>query len=103
MSCESARRSTFRSKFWTRRSTSLTNRSRPLTTKRTSAFEIENRKSAHFARLSCLQPDVLGILAQHIEGTLHMKCHKCSKSAVVHLTEVVTDAAGIKRAMEIHL
>jgi protein arginine kinase activator len=33
-----------------------------------------------------------------------MKCQKCAKPAVVHLTEVVTDADdGRKRAVEIHL
>ncbi|HVX87253.1 MAG TPA: UvrB/UvrC motif-containing protein [Phycisphaerae bacterium] len=32
-----------------------------------------------------------------------MKCQKCSKSAIVHLTEILTDAAGAKRAVEIHL
>jgi protein arginine kinase activator len=32
-----------------------------------------------------------------------MKCQKCSKSAVVHLTEIVHDPAGAKRAVEIHL
>jgi protein arginine kinase activator len=32
-----------------------------------------------------------------------MKCQKCSKPAVVHLTEVVNDAGGVKRAVEIHL
>src|SRR4051812_4810232 len=32
-----------------------------------------------------------------------MKCQKCSKPAVVHLTEVVSDPMGAKRAVEIHL
>jgi len=32
-----------------------------------------------------------------------MKCQKCSKPAVVHLTEVVSDSGGVKRAVEIHL
>jgi protein arginine kinase activator len=37
-----------------------------------------------------------------------MKCHKCSKQAVVHLTEIVNDGdaimgEGSKRAVEIHL
>ena len=32
-----------------------------------------------------------------------MKCQKCSKPALVHLTEVVSDSAGAKRAVEIHL
>jgi protein arginine kinase activator len=32
-----------------------------------------------------------------------MKCQKCSKPAVVHLTEVVNDTGGVKRAVEIHL
>src|SRR3954465_1366061 len=31
-----------------------------------------------------------------------MKCQKCSKPAIVHLTEVVNDG-GAKRAVEIHL
>src|SRR5579862_1871534 len=32
-----------------------------------------------------------------------MKCQKCSKPAVIHLTEIVTDPVGAKRAVEIHL
>jgi protein arginine kinase activator len=32
-----------------------------------------------------------------------MKCQKCSKPAVIHLTEIVSDSAGAKRAVEIHL
>ena len=32
-----------------------------------------------------------------------MKCQKCSKPAVIHLTEIVTDPIGGKRAVEIHL
>jgi protein arginine kinase activator len=32
-----------------------------------------------------------------------MKCQKCSKSAVVHLTEIIHDSTGSKRAVEIHL
>ncbi|HUO10699.1 MAG TPA: UvrB/UvrC motif-containing protein [Phycisphaerae bacterium] len=32
-----------------------------------------------------------------------MKCQKCSKPAVIHLTEIITDSAGAKRAVEIHL
>jgi protein arginine kinase activator len=32
-----------------------------------------------------------------------MKCQKCSKSAVVHLTEIIHDSSGSKRAVEIHL
>jgi protein arginine kinase activator len=32
-----------------------------------------------------------------------MKCQKCSKPAEVHLTEVVNDKGGAKRAVEIHL
>ena len=32
-----------------------------------------------------------------------MKCQKCSKSAVVHLTEVISDSNNTKRAVEIHL
>jgi len=32
-----------------------------------------------------------------------MKCQKCSKPAVIHLTEIVTDPAGTKRAVEVHL
>ena len=32
-----------------------------------------------------------------------MKCQKCAKLAVVHLTEVVGDEGGGKRAVEIHL
>jgi protein arginine kinase activator len=32
-----------------------------------------------------------------------MKCQKCSKPAVIHLTEIVNDSAGAKRAVEIHL
>ena len=32
-----------------------------------------------------------------------MKCQKCSKPAMIHLTEIITDSAGHKRAVEIHL
>jgi protein arginine kinase activator len=32
-----------------------------------------------------------------------MKCQKCSKAAVVHLTEVVGDSSKTKRAVEMHL
>jgi protein arginine kinase activator len=32
-----------------------------------------------------------------------MKCQKCAKPAVVHLTDVVTEPTGIKQAVEIHL
>ena len=32
-----------------------------------------------------------------------MKCQKCSKPAVVHLTEVISETGGSKRAVEIHL
>lgn len=32
-----------------------------------------------------------------------MKCQKCSKPAMVHLTEVIKDSVGTKRAVEIHL
>lgn len=32
-----------------------------------------------------------------------MKCEKCNRTAVVHLTELVTQADGTKQAIEIHL
>ena len=32
-----------------------------------------------------------------------MKCQKCAKSAVIHLTEIVADSMGSKRAVELHL
>jgi protein arginine kinase activator len=32
-----------------------------------------------------------------------MKCNKCAKSAVIHLTEIVADSSGSKRAVELHL
>jgi protein arginine kinase activator len=32
-----------------------------------------------------------------------MKCQKCSKPAVIHLTEIVSDSTGSKRAVELHL
>ena len=32
-----------------------------------------------------------------------MKCQKCSKPAVVHLTDVVTEPTGVKQPVEIHL
>ena len=32
-----------------------------------------------------------------------MKCQKCAKPAVVHLTEVIADPSGGKRSVEVHL
>ncbi|MCL2649013.1 MAG: UvrB/UvrC motif-containing protein [Phycisphaerales bacterium] len=32
-----------------------------------------------------------------------MKCQKCAKPAIVHLTEVIHEALGVKRAVEMHL
>jgi protein arginine kinase activator len=32
-----------------------------------------------------------------------MKCQKCAKPAVIHLTEIVADSNGSKRAVELHL
>jgi protein arginine kinase activator len=32
-----------------------------------------------------------------------MKCQKCPKQAVIHLTEIISDPMGAKRAVEIHL
>ncbi len=32
-----------------------------------------------------------------------MKCQKCSKPAVIHLTEIITDPIGAKRTVEMHL
>jgi protein arginine kinase activator len=32
-----------------------------------------------------------------------MKCQKCPRTAAVHLTEVITEGGGAKRAVEIHL
>ena len=34
---------------------------------------------------------------------MKVKCQKCSNPAVVHLTEVISDGDGVKRAVEIHL